>query len=362
MRCIALLPDAFGGKGGIAQYNRDFLLALAKSGQFQGIAVLPRHCTDRDADAPAGIIQMAAVPGRVRYCLAALQLCLANRPDVIFCGHILMSPLCALLAQLTHAKLWLQVHGIDAWRRPGRVVRWGAERSDLITSVSRFTRDQMLRNWARIEPWRVRVLPNTVREEFLPGPAPEELRRRYSIGDRRVLLTVSRISRNDAYKGHDRVIQAVKTVLKRVPDLVYLIVGEGDDVKRLKKLACDNGVEQHVIFAGHVADHEMIDHFRLATAFVMPSTKEGFGIVFLEAARCGIPVIGGNKDGTLDALRNGLIGSTVDPDDIQSLSAALESSFSDPQFPSRTAVDVFSRPNFDRHVAALSGSLAIASQ
>ena len=117
-----------------------------------------------------------------------------------------------------------------------------------------------------------------------------------------MLLTVSRLAASERYKGHDRVISVLPRVLERSPDVAYLVVGDGDDRQRLEEMAQKAGVAHAMRFAGHVPHQELPDYFRLADVFVMPSTGEGFGIVFLEAAASGLPVIGGNRDGSVDAL------------------------------------------------------------
>ena len=229
--------------------------------------------------------------------------------------------------------------------------------ADLITCVSRFTRDQLL-DRLDLEPWRVRVLPNTVREEFTPGPAPAALRERYRLGQRRVLLTVSRIGTADRYKGHDRVIAALPALLRAGADVAYLIVGSGDDAPRLAQVAAETGVSDRVILAGAAPAEELADHYRLADVFVMPSTKEGFGIVFLEAAACGIPVVGGNRDGSWDALREGRLGRAIDPDDEGQLVTAVLDALAQGKGRDTAPVDVFRRPRFTAHVADLARELS----
>ena len=136
---LALVTDAFGGRGGIAQYNRDFLGALAGSGAVSSITVLPRLAPD-PVETPTGITQDPPRRDRVRYAVAALRAALTKRPDLIFCGHLYMAPLCALIARLTRAKLIVQMHGIEAWPRPSRLQRAAVEAADLVLCVSRFTR------------------------------------------------------------------------------------------------------------------------------------------------------------------------------------------------------------------------------
>ena len=136
-------------------------------------------------------------------------------------------------------------------------------------------------------------------------------------------MSVSRLASSERYKGNDRVIRALPSVLTRYPDALYLVVGDGDDRPRLEALAAELGVTEKVRFVGLVSSEELPDYFRVADVFVMPSTGEGFGIVFLEAMACGIPVIGGNKDGSLDALADGVLGFAVDPENDEELVSAI---------------------------------------
>jgi len=161
---LAIVTDAFGGRGGIAQYNRDFLGVLADVGMLSSITVLPRQAPDPPVP-PAKIDQMPARPGRIAYSIAALKTALFRRVDVVFCGHLFMAPLAALIARLKGAKLIVQTHGIEAWPRPTRAQRAALEGADLVLCVSRHTRSAVL-SWAAVAPERVLIIPNTVREVF----------------------------------------------------------------------------------------------------------------------------------------------------------------------------------------------------
>lgn len=109
----------------------------------------------------------------------------------------------------------------------------------------------------------------------------------------------------ERYKGHDRVLEVIPSLLERFPNLVYVIAGDGDDRLRLEKLAKDLGVHAAVRFTGRIDNNDLPDLYRMADVFVMPSTGEGFGIVFLEAMACGVPAVGSDSDGSIDALGEG---------------------------------------------------------
>jgi phosphatidylinositol alpha-1,6-mannosyltransferase len=141
---------------------------------------------------------------------------------------------------------------------------------------------------------------------------------------------VSRLDSRERYKGHDRVIRTLPRVLQQHPDTIYLIVGDGDDRPRLESLAVECGVAKNVQFAGLVPPEELPHYFRLADVFVLPSTGEGFGIVFLEAMATGVRVIGGSQDGSRDALCDGALGTLVDPENIEELTSAILAALDDP--------------------------------
>jgi phosphatidylinositol alpha-1,6-mannosyltransferase len=357
MRVLALLTDGFGGHGGIARYNRDLMTALAGADRISAAVSLTRSAGSMPGALPAGVTELGGGHGRAGYALRAMRLARGGGPwSAVLCGHLYMAPLAVLIARRLRVPCWLQLHGIEAWQAPSRLVRKAAEACDLVTAVSRFTRARFLR-WAALDPVRVRVLPNTVSPEFEPGPKPAGLVARYGLAGRKVLLTVSRLAATERYKGQDRVIAALPAILARHPETVYLIAGDGDDRPRLEALAAQAGVSGRVIFAGRVPHAELPGHYRLADAFVMPSTGEGFGIAFLEAAASGVHVIGGNQDGSADALADGAIGRVIAPDDRGQLIEALCDALG--REPPR--VDLagrFGRAQFAGHVAHLVDAIA----
>jgi phosphatidylinositol alpha-1,6-mannosyltransferase len=299
---LALVGHAFGASGGIAQYNRDFLGGLVASGLVSGIDILPRH-GPKTVETPPKIVQHGPRFAPALYAAGAIAKALSTSFDMVFCGHLYMAPLAAVVARLGRAKLVIQTHGIEAWPQPTRLQRNAVERADLVLSVSRFTRAKVL-SWAAMAPEKVAVLPDTVGEAFTPGDG-SALRARWGLAGKRVLLTVGRMDGRERYKGHDRTIRALPALIQRWPGVTYVVLGEGDDRARLQALAEAEGVEDHVKFMGPVDEATLIDAYRMADVFVMPSTGEGFGIAYLEAMACGTPAIGLDAAGARDAFADG---------------------------------------------------------
>jgi phosphatidylinositol alpha-1,6-mannosyltransferase len=324
LRILALVTEAFGGHGGIAQYNRDFISALARCDRVGDVIVLPRFSARAVSTLPTDVRQLRPVESKLAYSLSALWTAITHQPiDFVFCGHVRMAPLAAGIARVLKVPLWLQVHGIEIfWRALSALERRSVESATIVTAVSRHTRRRLLQR-VEIEPARVKVLPNTVGPEYQPGPKPGYLLERHAARGKKVLLTVSRLDSVERYKGHDRVICTLPRLLEQHPDTIYLIVGDGDDRPRLEKLAVECGVAKNVQFTGSVPSEELPEYFRLADVFVMPSALEGFGIVFLEAMATGVRVIGGSQDGSRDALCDGALGTLVDPENGEELASAI---------------------------------------
>ena len=179
---------------------------------------------------------------------------------------------------------------------------------------------------------RITVVGNgTDPERFVPMDV-SAARASLGLDQARVILTVGRLTPR---KGIDTVIRALPSVIERVPNAVYMVVGEGEDRARLEALAAEMGVTDHVLFEGSVPFSQLPSTYNLCDVFVTPSRSappsvEGFGIVFLEVNACGKPVIGARSGGIPDAIVDGETGLLVEPDDEPGLAEALISLLSDP--------------------------------
>jgi phosphatidylinositol alpha-1,6-mannosyltransferase len=355
---LALVADAYGGHGGIAEYDRHLLAGLAELPLVSDVAIMPRR-GGLGCDLPPKARQFAPISSRVTYSLAVLRNSYVSKPDIVFCGHLYMAPLALAAAKLAGAKLWLQVHGLEAWNELSGLHRRALSHATLVTSVSRFTRRKLLA-WSDADPTKVKVLSNTLDPRFGPGPKPEHIVQRERLAGKKVLITVSRLSAKERYKGHDRVIAALPQVLSRQPETVYLIVGDGDDRPRLEQMASQLGLADAVRFVGHVAASELPDYFRAADVFLMPSTGEGFGIVLIEALACGVQVIAGNADGSADALADGALGKRVAVDDAGQLCDAIAELLRTP-VPRQNYAARFARAEFAAHLRRLLQTLPASS-
>ncbi|MEO5366511.1 MAG: glycosyltransferase family 4 protein [Magnetococcus sp. WYHC-3] len=319
MSVLALCTDAYGGRGGIAQYNRDLLDALAVAFPRQQVTLLLRLCPDDVGNLPPTVnLDRAALGGKVAYALRALWQGW-RRYDLILCGHINLLPLAQTLGRLSGTPVVLLCYGIEVWRPPSAHSPRRMAALAGVVSISRIT-EQRLRQWAPATP-AAAILPNAIHLEYYrQGDRPHALVQRYGLQGRRVLMTMGRMVGRERAKGFDEVLEA----LPRLPDdVVYLLAGDGPDRERLRARAAELGVSQRAVFTGYVDATEKADHYLLADLYVMPSRGEGFGFVLLEALAAGIPCVGSTRDGTREALDDGTLGELVDPDDRDALVAAI---------------------------------------
>lgn len=314
-RALALVTDAFGGHGGIAKFNRDLLASIAAMPNCAEVVCLPRITSRPVEDVPERVqFVTAAARGKARYGREILRELTDGPYDVLIIGHINLSALGVRVARRLGVPSALIVHGIDAWSpHRSRAVRESLDAIDQIVGVSQLTLDR-LNTWARVDSARQRVLPNCVDlAKFTPGPKPGDLDRELGLDGRTVLMTFGRLASEERYKGFDEILELMPSLAQDIPDLVYLICGDGPDRGRLEAKSRYLGLTDRVIFTGFVEEERKPDYYRLADAYVMPSRGEGFGIVFLEALACGIPVLGSNVDGGREALLGGKLGELVDP-------------------------------------------------
>jgi phosphatidyl-myo-inositol dimannoside synthase len=206
--------------------------------------------------------------------------------------------------------------------------------ADALTTISRYTRGRIA---AAFGPGAaLEVLPSGIDTDVhRPDPAARSaLRRRYRIGDAPLVVCVSRLV---ARKGQDALVRSLPLIRERVPGARLLLVGGGPDADRLRRMAVGAGVAEQVVLTGPVPAAELPAHHGVGDVFALPCRTrgggldvEGLGIVLLEAAACGPPVVAGRSGGAPEAVRDGRTGRVVDGRDVRALADTLADLLGDP--------------------------------
>lgn len=330
-RIRLLFLTVFSQQGGIEKFNRSFLktcLDLEKNDEFQFSAHVvhdhPQHLDTRYAD----LKSFHGYSGNIINFLVS-QLFVLFRNEALVLGHLNLSVVGYLRKLLfPKRKLIVICHGIEVFTPLRGFRKKVLQRADHILAVSKYTKEQLV-NLQQVQPDKVRIFPNTI-DPFFKLPVnfskPDYLKKRYGLnGSEKVLFTLTRLNSKEGYKGYDKVLTILPTLLQRGVNVKYILAGKADEaeMKRVNQLLDQHDLKEHVLITGFLPDEEVTDHFLLADAFVMPSMGEGFGIVYIEAMACGLPVIAGNKDGSTEALQFGKLGTLVDPDNLSQITEAV---------------------------------------
>ena len=252
--------------------------------------------------------------GKIAFSGAALAK--GSRSNRIVCGHIAQLPLAwAVSLWRPKVRYFLVAHGIEVWRPFTVLERRALRAARCVWCVSEFTRQRLIQH-ARMPAIRTAVLPNAL-DPYLEPPSQKAVP-----GGPPVILTISRLSKSESYKGIAHLIAAMPAVLERIPDARLHIVGRGDGLPALQRLVRELKLSDAVSFPGYRSDAELRDDFARCRLFALPSEKEGFGLVYLEAMANGRPCLGA-RSGAVPELITPQTGVLVDFGDVAGMAGAI---------------------------------------
>ena len=315
---LFLALDTYGRIGGIQRFNQRVIAALAEISGDNGWKRPSIHIMrDGKADIPETTATAIRAFGRRRLGFIVHSAVAALTCKILFLGHINLLPvglICKLLSP--RIKLVLFVHGDEVWNDPAyRRMRFYeplmARALSRIASVSAFTASRMQKAF-KLPAETFTLFPNAV----------DDIDRQSQKSGCNI-LTVARLDRHDRGKNIDALIKAMALLKRRNVECILQIVGEGPLKSELASLARELAVGERVEFLGRVSDARLAEAYAQACLFAMPSSKEGFGIVFLEAWLHGLPVICGTQDAAAEIITDGVDGYAVNPWDIEALAEKI---------------------------------------
>jgi phosphatidyl-myo-inositol dimannoside synthase len=258
-----------------------------------------------------------------RFTLEALKLAHKNTQLVVAAHPNLALPASAMRAKSRKLKLVVMSHGIEVWKPLTKLRRAALLSADCVLAPSHYTAEK-LHQIQHLLLDRICLLHWGLDPAFFDlVAAADTLPLPDSIPRVPYVLAVGRWSSAERYKGFDTLTEALPQLHRIAPDLHLVFAGDGDDRPTLEKLAESVGVRDRTHFVTGLTRPQLVAAYRHAKVFALPSSGEGFGMVFLEAMALGIPVIGGNHGGIPDIIEDGSTGFLVPHGDVTQLAARL---------------------------------------
>jgi phosphatidylinositol alpha-1,6-mannosyltransferase len=287
---------------------------------------------------------------RLAAALAALQV--SRRTAVVF-DHPGPARVQALLPPPARCPYAVFLLGVELERRLGWDRRRALAKATTRIAISEHTR--RLAGSAGLATESIAVLHPALEERPEEGRADAELLGRVGEG---YLLIVGRLDSRERYKGHDALIDGLPSLRAFVPEARLVVVGDGDDRGRLEAKTRAAGLEKAVVFAGFVSEATRRALYERCRALVMPSSGEGFGLVYLEAMRAGRACVALARSAAAEILLHEETGLLVEASGAPLLQA-LTRLFREAGLATRLGVagarryrDSFSRAVFERGLAA----------
>ncbi|WP_343531521.1 glycosyltransferase family 4 protein [Pedobacter sp.] len=351
---------AFSLTGGVEKVSRKFIYALGKLFPDLIWSSYSMHDDGKDTD-----VRYISTKKYRAFKGAKLAFVIASflkgiKSQTVILSHINLLPVAKLITTIKpKQKIIMLAHGIEVWDKlPKWKTRFLQEKVQ-IWAVSNYTKDKMTMQH-RIAPQKIKVLNNCL-SPFInltkTFEKPQDLVKKYKLAENTpIIFTLNRLSASEKYKGYDKVIIALSKLKQQGKAFTYLLAGKADDTERLRltKLIEENELVNEVKLIGYLPEEELTPHFLLSDLFVMPSKGEGFGIVFIEAAAHGCKIIGGNVDGSTDALLNGRLGRLINPNDETEILTAIQDALANkshqPELQQQITIENF---GFDNYLSQL---------
>ena len=335
MRILIYTFEFLPFSGGIATYCHELASGLTTNGHDVTV-VAPEPVGSELKQLPYGVVWIARSRGRVALMVNGVRVLRGVvreiHPQVILATNQYAIISLALLGARLRVRCVPIIHGSEVLKHSnsqtmfrrilaGRM-RGFYSRVSAIVCVSDFARTLFLSRF-QVRRGLVLVVHNGMKDEFQPQvDTGVQVRERWGIPDEAtILLTLARLVPR---KGQDTVIRALPRIIEERPDVIYVVAGEGPYERTLSELALELGVQDHVVFAGRVAEADKYSYYAACDLFVMVSrqhgeTVEGFGLSFLEAWHASTAVLGGRHGGVVEVIEDGVDGAMVDPHSVDAV-------------------------------------------
>ncbi|MGE3277955.1 MAG: glycosyltransferase family 4 protein [Vicinamibacterales bacterium] len=347
-----LVTPGLGGADGVSQVAALLAATLAGDGPAE---VWSLGTPGRVPPAASARLTITDARGSATRLLAMGAGEILRRRPAILVAHLHLLPVVAP-AVLASRPVAVYLHGVEAWRPQPWWRRRLLRGVRVLMANSSWTAARFLAAHPEFAGRELTICPPALATTAHPLPVPPDFAHRDPL-----VVIVGRMWTEERYKGHDQLLDAWPEVRRRVPGARLLVIGDGDDRPRLEARSRAEGLAEAVSFTGALTDAARDAAYRSARVFAMPSTGEGFGLVFLEAMRHGLPCVAA-PGAAEEIVLHGRTGLIVSPGDREGLASALADLLGDPGSCARLgeagALRVSAEFTVARFEAAVRGALA----
>ena len=305
---LILLTDGYGGRGGIAQYNRHLIVALSEIKKIKQINVLQRKVIYKLEKIPKKVKLIKDISNsKFKFFIKIINfLFFKENYDAVFCCHIHLLPFAWVLSKKNRCPLILNIYGEEAWN-PTRhkISNFLCSKIDYLCTIRHYTAKKFI-GWSKIRISKYFYVPNCIDEKkFQFRGKNGKIIKKYNLKKKKIIISCGRMDIEDKFKGIDEILEILSELSKNNKDLIYLIIGDGDDKKRLEDKAKNLKVSHLVMFLGNLNEKDKIDLFKIGHVMSMPGSRKGFDrypyrFVNLEGLAAGMHVLCSKLDDKSD--------------------------------------------------------------
>lgn len=296
---LVFSTDIYGGRGGIALYNRYLVKALCEINKVKKVTVIPRKIFYDIKKFPSKVIfKKETSNSKLHYIFFFFKLFFKKKKhDLIICGHVHLLPFAWLLKLKYKCQLVLIIYGEEAWNPTKyKFANILCKKINFLITIRHFTAEKFAK-WSKfkIQKNNYFYLPNCI-EQYKYGLKLRNTTLLKKYKKKKIIVSCGRLDIEDRFKGVDEILEILEDLSKKIKNLIYIVIGDGNDLKRLKEKANLLNVENLVTFTGYLSEKEKIDYLKLGNLMAMPGSRISFDrypfrFVFLEALASGMRVI-----------------------------------------------------------------------
>ena len=300
MKNISLfLTDCYGGRGGIAQYNRNLIESLTSINNLKEITIFQRKIVYKPEKVPKKVNLVSNISNsRINYILKTIyHTMFGKKYDVIFCCHIHLLPFSWIMSLKNKCPLVLIIFGEEAWKPTKyKISNYFCKKIDYLCTIRHHTAKKFF-DWTKIKNKTYIYLPNCIDpKKYNSKIKNKKIVEKYKLKNKKIIISCARLDKEDRFKGVDETIQSLGKISKNFPNIFYVIIGDGNDKKRLEIKAKSLKVDHLCLFTGKLDEKTKNDLYKIGHVMAMPGSRKTFDrypyrFVNLEGLASGMHVL-----------------------------------------------------------------------